>query len=210
MDKLPRTSGVYAIICAATGKAYVGSTSNLRYRWKDHRGKLRHNKHPNTSLQAAWDEHGESAFTFTVLELCERALLSEREQHYFDALRPFDERGFNVGLYADSPMRGRVHTTETRAKIRAAKANITPETRAKMSAAQKGRKAPCVIASNIARAKAYIVTSPDGTQLHVVNLAEFCRAHGLDQASMCHVMTGRQTHHKGWRCEHADEKQGGA
>lgn len=62
------TSTVYLITCPAG--AYIGSTQQ---RWSqrkaEHLYRLRKGKHCNHALQAAWDEHGEAAFEFAVLEV---------------------------------------------------------------------------------------------------------------------------------------------
>lgn len=78
--------GVYKITNTVNGKFYVGSAINIKRRWTVHRYKLRHNKHDNKHLQSAWDKYGESAFEFSVIELCEDSL--QKEQHYLDTLKP--------------------------------------------------------------------------------------------------------------------------
>jgi len=173
------TCGVYAITCTASGMIYVGGTVNLRRRRARHFTDLRAGQHKNPLLQAAWNQFGKSAFTFKVLETCEPEKLREREQHYFDTLKPFDERGFNIGRDAERPALGR-HWKNKPSSI--------PST---------------------ARAKTYIVTSPDGARTRITNLKKFCREQHLDSSSMCAVANGKVAHHKGWRCEHADSEQGG-
>lgn len=78
--------GVYKITNTVNGKFYVGSAINIKRRWTVHRYKLRHNKHDNKHLQSAWNKYGESAFEFSIIELCEDSL--QKEQHYLDALKP--------------------------------------------------------------------------------------------------------------------------
>lgn len=80
--------GVYQIRCETTGKLYVGSSVKINTRWSQHRRALRRNVHSSPYLQYAWSVHGESAFTFSILEECERALLAEREQVYVNGLKP--------------------------------------------------------------------------------------------------------------------------
>lgn len=75
--------------------------------------------------------------------------------------------------------RGRKHSPETIEKMRQARLANNPAIRQ------------------------WIVTDPDGTELHITNLRQFCAAHGLSADCMQHVMrTGGQ--HRGWRCRHAD------
>lgn len=51
------------------------------------------------------------------------------------------------------------------------------------------------------------VTSPGGEVFDVVNLAEFCRTHGLHKSHLIAVADNRKyrTHHKGWKCKRANE-----
>lgn len=65
---MPGQPGVYAIRNLRTGAFYVGSTRDLRRRFAGHRGALRRGRHQTATLQAAWNEDGETAFEFTVLE----------------------------------------------------------------------------------------------------------------------------------------------
>ncbi|AWN42815.1 GIY-YIG nuclease family protein [Methylobacterium durans] len=60
--------GVYAVICTATGEAWVGRSLHV----DNHRNglwfTLRQGSSPHASLQAAWREHGEREFRFEELE----------------------------------------------------------------------------------------------------------------------------------------------
>lgn len=66
----PASPGVYLIRNINNGKAYVGSSVNLRSRWYTHKHGLRSGGHSNQKLQRAWDKHGEASFEFVVLEVC--------------------------------------------------------------------------------------------------------------------------------------------
>lgn len=116
---LPQGGGVYVITCTATGQIYIGSTSKLRKRWQHHLSKLNNGKHQTHRLQEAWNKYGREAFTFAVLEMCDgdKEALTDREQHYFDTLSPFGERGFNVGRSAMFPAKGRIKPPNEIAKL---------------------------------------------------------------------------------------------
>ena len=163
--QLPVASGIYRITCTANKMFYIGSAINLRDRHRCHFKDLRRNAHQNPKMQRAFNKYGENAFTFEILEIVLiPEMLTMREQHYFDTLKPFGKHGFNIAHVAGSTQ-GRKHTLETRAtmgkvnlgnkywvgrkhtpeaieKIRQASASRThtPEARAKMSATRKGRK----------------------------------------------------------------------
>jgi group I intron endonuclease len=53
--------------------------------------------------------------------------------------------------------------------------------------------------------KNYIVTLPTGEEVFVDHLASFCTQHGLHRQSMSRVATNKRSHHKGYKCRHADD-----
>lgn len=79
-----KTSGVYCIENLSNSKTYIGSSKNLYQRLLKHFALLRHNKHENSHLQAAWNKYGESNFTWTILEYCPEDVLTSREQYCID------------------------------------------------------------------------------------------------------------------------------
>lgn len=144
MVNLPSTSGIYIITCTVDGKFYIGGAVNLHKRWGAHRAQLRLGAHINQHLQRAWNKHGEATFTVAILELCERDLLTEREQHYLDTMQPFDPRGFNISHEVKMVItrKGQKLSPEHIAKVSAALKGrkLAPEHVAKTSAANRGRK----------------------------------------------------------------------
>lgn len=141
----PKVSGIYLIRNLLDGKVYIGSSVNIRKRWQSHHQLLCKNKHHSSHLQRAWNRDGSDYFIFQVIELCSPDVLVEREQFWFNAHSACDARyGYNIGLFADAPMRGRKMRPESIAKVVAA---ITgrkhpPGTGAKIAAALRGRKRP--------------------------------------------------------------------
>ena len=117
-------AGVYRFLNVTTKQSYIGSTGNLRLRRRTHLSLLRNNKHYNTALQNAFNEHGEGAFVFEVLEATtsEPEVLATREQFYIQN----DPLAYNV-LQIVGGMTGK-HPPES--------------SREKMSAAQKRRGGP--------------------------------------------------------------------
>ena len=49
-----------------------------------------------------------------------------------------------------------------------------------------------------AQAKDYVVTTPNGDEIHVHNLADFCRANDLGQPNLVATISGRRDNHKGY------------
>lgn len=89
--------GIYRILNNVNGKVYIGQSTNIKRRWKDHINELRRGTHLNNRLQDAWDTFGESAFSFNVLEKCKSNKLNELERYY---IKQYDstntERGYNI------------------------------------------------------------------------------------------------------------------
>ena len=60
--------GVFAVICSATGEAWVGCSRHVDTQQNGLWFTLRLGTSPHGSLQAAWSQHGEKAFRFEELE----------------------------------------------------------------------------------------------------------------------------------------------
>lgn len=78
-------SGVYTI-SDAQGRVYVGGSKNMDRREKGHFAKLRRRMHENYRLQDHVNAHGIDSLRFDVVEFCDIAELSDREQYYIDSL----------------------------------------------------------------------------------------------------------------------------
>lgn len=89
-------SGIYSIRNTVNGKVYVGSSVNIRQRWKTHKAHLRGDKHHSPTLQRSWNMHGESCFSFDVIEhVRDVEELLVREQYWLDTFRSFGCNGYN-------------------------------------------------------------------------------------------------------------------
>jgi group I intron endonuclease len=154
-------SGIYQIRNTVNGHCYVGSAINIHKRWGEHKRALKQNKHYNFHLQSAWNKYGADSFKFSILETCFSFVLIFREQHYMNLLKP----AYNLSPAAGSPLGikrspehckknsearkgnknllGYRHTAETKAKMAENRilslGAFSPEARAKISAAQKGK-----------------------------------------------------------------------
>jgi len=99
LNKITTQSGIYKIRNSITFDFYIGSASNLRQRWYNHRNALGTNRHINQHLQRAWNKYGADAFEFIIVELCAKNKLLEREQFYIDSETP----AYNISKVASSP-----------------------------------------------------------------------------------------------------------
>lgn len=119
--------GVYEIRCQSNGRIYVGSSTDVGVRFLTHRTRLRAGKHDNAHLQRAWDKYGEEDFVFEVVGTCNPDETYDQEQKRF-GLYPW-KKLFNIArdAHRGAGRWGRLGHTNS------------PEHRAKISAALKGR-----------------------------------------------------------------------
>jgi hypothetical protein len=61
-------AGVYAVICNATGEAWVGCSRHIQAQQNELWSSLRQGTSPFTSLQTSWACHGEAEFRFEELD----------------------------------------------------------------------------------------------------------------------------------------------
>lgn len=74
--------GIYCITNTLTNFVYIGQSKDIHRRWTTHIRDLRNNKHENRNLQNAFNECGENAFEFSVLEECTVDELLSKEIYY--------------------------------------------------------------------------------------------------------------------------------
>lgn len=113
-EKPSNTPGIYGILNIVTGRIYIGSSVNVRKRWRQHCSSLRRGEHVNSRLQRSWNKHGPAAFTITVI--CSRVppeQLLNLETMAIEAFRSDPDGVYNLAPVAGS-MLGYRHTPETR------------------------------------------------------------------------------------------------
>ena len=137
-EKLKGLSGIYAIIHRETGMVYVGSSVNVWVRLRAHIGDARRGT-VNTPLYRAIRKYGADAFDFEVLERCDKSQLVSREDFWIRFYNAASVAGFNVKKSAVEN-HGFSISESTRARLSISSRNSSPETRARISAANKGRK----------------------------------------------------------------------
>ncbi len=84
ITKFSNDSFIYSIVNTSNGKRYVGSTSNLYRRMREHRLMLRKGEHHCIHLQNAFDLYGESCFQIVLIEECDNENLIAFEQKWLD------------------------------------------------------------------------------------------------------------------------------
>jgi hypothetical protein len=81
--------GVFAVRCIAVGMVWVGTAPSVDRKQTGLWFQLRMGGFPNRDMQAAWNAHGEGAFSFEIVEeirddnpLIVPVLLKDREAHW--------------------------------------------------------------------------------------------------------------------------------
>ena len=83
---IPTQCGVYVVECLLTDDKYVGCSNNLRHRKYQHSRAV--GRHKVKSLSKLVKEYGWSAFSFDVLELCDKSVMFARETFWINELQP--------------------------------------------------------------------------------------------------------------------------
>ena len=86
--------GVYCIRCKVNNKAYIGSSTNIKSRWYEHKSDLRRGKHHNKQLQEDYNKYGADNFLYLILINCEPQMLTKYENMY---MMLFNTRDISVG-----------------------------------------------------------------------------------------------------------------
>lgn len=146
--------GIYEIQNVKNKKCYVGSSHNIKNRWRQHKFALRNNRHHSQHLQNSWNKHGEQNFKFNIIEECTSDILITREQYYLDKYKP----KYNINKIAENctgrvmseeskkkisvKNKGRKHSAETKKKMSEYRKNnpiiFTEKTKQKISNSKKG------------------------------------------------------------------------
>jgi group I intron endonuclease len=188
---------IYAIINKVNGKMYIGQSRQGLARRKGehvHRFNLGERDH---KLYLAMRKYGLENFKFEILcNALSAAYLDELEALFVVRFDSFNN-GYNMTCGGDS---------------------VSDETRAKLSAVLKGRKIPWAHKIVAARrrngtdsypnrkgddspmARSYIIRTPDGKEVAIKGLRQYCRDHGLDHSSMIATLKRRkkQRSHRGY------------
>ena len=215
-------SGVYIIVNTINQKVYVGSSVNVFKRWNSHKRALGKGVHHCQPLQRAWNKYGEDTFEFRFIEPVKtnsKEDLIEAEQRWIDMYQA-SVSGYNILPNAYSHL-GAKRSDESRKKLsKSLKAVFsTPEMRKKMSdiakvrglseAFRKAKRGP--ISKTVLdrwrqeRLAEYIITTPNGEEIQVKNIHEFCRENGLNEGSFNCVLHRQYRHYRGWRIRWASE-----
>ena len=83
-----KISAVYKITNTVTGDFYIGSSKNIKSRWKDHKKPSVWNKNPNNPMYQDMMKYSVNKFEFQILAEVESEYLKETEQQFIETLKP--------------------------------------------------------------------------------------------------------------------------
>lgn len=100
---LKSVSGVYKVTNNITGEMYIGCSSNVKRRWKDHVMRYNNSKSKEYAklLYINMRNYGIENFTVEIIEECSTEFLLEKESYYIDILHT-DINGYNQGLSGEN------------------------------------------------------------------------------------------------------------
>jgi len=139
-------TGIYKWTHIISGKSYVGSAINLSNRLRNYYNLAylkREITKNNSIIYRALLKYGHSSFKLDILEYCNPNVLIEKEQHYFDQLKP----EYNILKVAGSSF-GFKHSEVTIKLMRAAKLGSKHSEFTKFKIAANNAKAKPVIVTN--------------------------------------------------------------
>ena len=92
--------GVYKITNTVTGGFYIGSSNDVKRRWREHKFPSSWKNYPNNPMYHDMKNYGIDKFDFQVLEEVEAGSLKEKEQYFIETLKPtynnINAKGLNV------------------------------------------------------------------------------------------------------------------
>jgi group I intron endonuclease len=120
--------GIYEIINLVNNKKYIGQSVDIRTRLNKHKSSLKHNRHHNSHLQAAYNKYGADNFRFNIIESnVSINSLDTLERYYIYIFKATNsDYGYNI---ENGGHEGKKLSEEHKAKIGAANKRLSDEDR---------------------------------------------------------------------------------
>ena len=91
-----KISGIYKIINTITGDFYIGSSKDVKERWRYHKKPSSWNRYSNNQMYLDMQKYGVEKFDFQVIAEVEAGSLKEKEQYFIELLKPaYNDRNAN-------------------------------------------------------------------------------------------------------------------
>lgn len=97
---MSKICGIYSIFNKLNNKTYIGSSCDIKRRWRHHRQNLNRGIHHCIHLQRAWNKYGENNFIFSIEQICKRKELVNIEQSYLDKAKSDSKKYYNSTYHA--------------------------------------------------------------------------------------------------------------
>lgn len=221
---------VFGVIYKATniinGKSYIGKTTKgMSHRKTEHYCF----DNPKTYFQHAIKKYGKDSFEWEILKECFSGIeLDESEIFYIDLFKTSDPNlGYNMTKGGDGFSYGKlnpVNRSEVKAKIisklKLNNGSFRQEVKDKISKSLTGRKLTIEHRETLSKAckghraskgkdnpksKKWIVIFPDGHELEIKGLREFCRNYNLNAKLMRRTARDLTKIHKGFKLRELNE-----
>jgi group I intron endonuclease len=166
---------IYKLTCTTNGKGYVGYTSDIQRRMREH--KKTAGKGNGQAIHAAIRKYGWDSFVMeTLFRSADKQQTLAMENQFIVLHETKGAKGYNLTRgRQQGPPKGYKwngkHSGETKTKIANHHAHL------------------------------WMITYPDGRVEIIKNLRKFCRDHNLSKGHMTDVTTGRRTHCHGYACK---------
>ena len=100
-----KISAVYKITNTVTGDFYIGSSKDVKRRWREHKKPSVWKKCPNNPMYLDMKNYGADKFEFQVIEEVKSESLKEAEQKFIEILKPTYNsnraKGLNIERYKE-------------------------------------------------------------------------------------------------------------
>ena len=97
---MEKICGIYKITNTITNDFYIGSSKDVKRRWREHKKPSTWKKCPNNQMYIDMQEYGKDKFVFEILEVVEPEELKVTEQQFIETLNPtynqMNAKGLNI------------------------------------------------------------------------------------------------------------------
>jgi len=180
---------------------YIGKSTNIAERFKQHTILLRCGQHFNIYLQRSYNKYGKDNFEFEILEECYEFDLHLNELKW---IKYYGSESTNNGFNLKEPLQngGQKHCEETRKRMSkiATGRKHTEETKQKLSIISKGKLTQGIINSANIRKKPITQYTMDGTFIRNWNsITEASLNLNLDKGNLGATIKNKYKHCGGFR-----------